>query len=355
MHLYNPAIFNRPEFDSAQIAELKRIINGASKVAITCHICPDGDALGSTLALCRVLRQLGKQATVITPDLITQNLAWLPGAGEIVDGNRYAEKARNIFAQADAVFCLDFNARSRIDRLQRAMEGATCPIVMIDHHLEPEMFATITLSYPHMSSTCLLLYYVLQALDLGKFLNGPTASLILTGMMTDTGNFAYNASDPAIYPVIGDLVAAGADKEALYRRLFNTFSESNLRLNGFALAEKMEVFHSQHAALITLSRDELNRFHYSKGDTEGLVNKPLSIPGVLYSCFLREEERYIKVSMRSLGSFPVDRMCADHFGGGGHRNAAGGEFYGTLDECAQLFRRIVPEYTARYITNSDNK
>lgn len=348
----NPAIFNRPQFDPAKIAKLKSIIDGAKKVAITCHICPDGDALGSTLALCRVMHKLDKQATVITPDLITQNLAWLPGANEIVDGNRYAERARNIFAQADAVFCLDFNARTRIDRLQRALGAATCPVVMIDHHLEPENFATVTLSYPELSSTCLLLYYVLQALDYDRYIDPACASLILTGMMTDTGNFSYNASDPATYPVIGELIAAGADKEMLYRRLFNTFSESNLRINGYALAEKMEVMHSQHAALITLSRNDLNRFHYAKGDTEGLVNRPLSIPGITYSCFLREEERYIKVSMRSLGSFPVDKLCAEHFGGGGHRNAAGGEFYGTLDECAELFRRIVPEYTAKYITGT---
>ena len=153
---------------------------------------------------------------------------------------------------------------------------------------------------------------------------------------------------------MSELLKKGADRDRLYSRLFNTFSANCLRLNSYALLNKMELFESKGAALITLSREELNRFHYSKGDTEGLVNRPLSIPGIRYSAFLREESDFVKVSMRSVGDFPVNLLCSEHFGGGGHLNAAGGEFAGTLDEAAELFRSLVDENYSKYIANSNN-
>lgn len=335
--------------DNGTIAKLRQFIGQARKAVITCHISPDGDALGSSLALRHVLESLGVATSVITPDLMPKTLMFLPEADTIIDGNRYADRARIIFGDADLVFCLDFNARSRIDRLQTALDKAVCPKVMIDHHLEPEPFADITVSHPELSSTCVLLYHLLEQLGYDSQIDSTAATLILAGMMTDTGNFAYSASDPDLYIVVSELMRKGARKEWLYKQLFNTCSESSLRINGYALAEKMEVFPEQHAALITLSRNELNRFHYIKGDTESLVNRPLAIPGVIYSCFMREEENYIKVSMRSVGDFPVDRLCTDHFGGGGHRNAAGGEYTGTLEKCAALFRSLMDENRKKYI------
>lgn len=176
---------------------------------------------------------------------------------------------------------------------------------------------------------------------------------MLAGMMTDTGNFAYNCNDPELYVVVAELVKKGADKAQLYRQLFNTESEHCIRLNSYALYRKMEVFGDHGAALIVLSRDELNRFHYTKGDTEGLVNRPLAIPGVIYSCFLREESDMVKVSMRSVGDFPVNEVCKEHFGGGGHLNAAGGEYYGPLDKCAELFRSLLDTNYEKYIKRNN--
>lgn len=335
--------------DTETIDRLHRLLQHTRRAVLTCHISPDGDALGSTLALRRVLETMGIEAVVITPDLLPKTLAFLPGADTVVDGNRYADRARQLFARADLVFCLDFNARPRIDRLQAALDCATAPKVMIDHHLEPEPFADIIISHPELSSTCVLLYHLLEQAGYDKYIDSTAATLILAGMMTDTGNFAYSADDPDLYIVVSELMRKGARKEWLYKQLFNTLSESSLRINGYALAEKMEVYHDEHAALITLSRDELNRYHYVKGDTESLVNRPLAIPGVVYSCFMREEENYIKVSMRSIGDLPVDRLCTDHFNGGGHRNAAGGEYRGSLDECAALFRSLMSENRKKYI------
>ena len=215
--------------------------------------------------------------------------------------------------------------------------------------INPGDFADPVISYPQMSSTCMLLFRVLCRLELFNLIDKDTASCLLAGMMTDTGNFAYNANDPDAYIIEAELVKKGADKVDLYNRLLNTVSENCLRLTSYAMLEKMEIFNDFHAALICLTRDELNRFHYVKGDTEGLVNRPLAVPGIVYSAFLREEDGYVKVSMRSLGDFPVNKLCNEHFGGGGHLNAAGGEFAGTLEECAELFRSLLPENKRKYI------
>ena len=338
--------------DQKQIARLKQLLEHATKAVITCHISPDGDALGSSLALCRVLMNMSIDAKVITPDSVSANLQFLPGAKDIVDGNRYSDYARTLFCDADVVFCLGFNAPSRIDRLATALNASKSPKVLIDHHLDPADFTDVTISHPEMSSTCMLLFRVLCRLELFDLIDKTAAELILAGMMTDTGNFSYNASDPEIYIIVSELLKKGANKDILYKRLFNTFSESSLRINGYALAEKMELFADEHAALITLSREELNRFHYSKGDTEALVNRPLAIPGVVYSCFLREEDGYVKVSMRSVGDFPVDKLCNEYFGGGGHRNAAGGEYRGSLEQCAELFRSLLKRNRELYIDKS---
>lgn len=339
--------------DQKQIARLKQLLEHARKAVITCHISADGDALGSSLALSRVLTNMGIEAKVITPDSVSANLQFLPGAKDIVDGNRYADYARTLFTSADVVFCLDFNDRKRIDRLANALNASKAPKVLVDHHLDPEDFTDVTISHPEMSSTCMLLFRILCRLELFDLIDKTAAELLLAGMMTDTGNFAYNASDPEIYIIVSELLKKGADKDKLYKHLFNTFSESSLRICGYALAEKMEVFPQEHAALITLTRDELNRFHYSKGDTESLVNRPLAIPGIIYSCFMRQEDGYVKVSMRSTGDFPVDKLCSEYFGGGGHLNAAGGEFPGTLDECADLFRSLLERNRQLYIEKSN--
>lgn len=330
------------------IEQLRTLVDGARRIVLTCHISPDGDALGSTLAFQRVLTALGHDCRIITPDSVAPSLAFLPGTKDIIDANRNFEFARTTFLFANLVVCMDFNARSRVDRLQPILDAARAPKVLIDHHLYPEPFTQLTISRPEQSSTSVLLYRVLHALGWTEYIDATAATLILAGMMTDTGNFSYNATDPELYVIVADLLRRGADKEMLYKRLFNTSPESALRICGYALAERLEVFGTHHASLITLDREDLNRFHYAKGDTESLVNRPLAIPGVVYSCFLREEDGFVKVSMRSVGDFPVDKLCSEYFNGGGHRNAAGGEFKGTLDECAALFRSLLDENSDRY-------
>ena len=340
--------------DEKSVRRLKELIDDSEKILIISHTAPDGDAIGSSLAAMHVLMSIGKDARVLVPDQPLANLRNLPGAKEITDACRYPDFAAKLFDESDLVLCLDFNEPKRVDRVAPLLESCKAPKVLIDHHLHPSDFAEVSISHPEMSSTCYLLFRVLCRLELFNFIDKNAAECLLAGIMTDTGNFSYNCSDPELYIVVSELLKKGADRDRQNSRQFNTFSANCLRLNSYALLNKMELFESKGAALITLSREELNRFHYSKGDTEGLVNRPLSIPGIRYSAFLREESDFVKVSMRSVGDFPVNLLCSEHFGGGGHLNAAGGEFAGTLDEAAELFRSLVDENYSKYIANSNN-
>ncbi len=327
--------------DNNKIKELSRIIAGCKRVAITCHIAPDGDAIGSSLAMYHLLTDLGKEVHVVTPDMFAQNMYYLPGAKDIVIYSRYPEFAAQLIEEADLIFCLDYNAIKRVDKVGQHIMDSAALKVMIDHHLNPENFPSLVISHPEESSTCILLFKVLCALGFVPLINRTIASCIYTGMMTDTGNFSYNSNKPEIYEVIARLVEAGINKDELYRHIVNTSTISRLRLNGYAVSQKMEVFKSHHAALITLTRDELNEYDYKKGDTESLVNIPLQLEDVTYSVFLREEEHYIKVSTRSKGTFPVNKLCEKFFNGGGHLNAAGGEFEGTMEECIAQFKEAM--------------
>lgn len=345
---------SKTRFDDKALGEFKSALSTARQIVITCHLSPDGDALGSSLGLKCVLKRLNPTARthIITPDEPTRTLSFLPEYTSITAYSSHPIKSASLIHQADVIVCLDFNELARTDLLKPYLAQASATKILVDHHLNPENFAHIQFSFPDKCATCMLLFELLEASRCEEYISKDAADCLLAGMMTDTGDFSYNVSDAYIYTVIGKLIDKGADKGRLTHLLFNTFSETNLRIQGFALAKRMDVFNEEHAALITLDREDLNLFGYHKGDTEGLVNKPLAIPGILYSCYLRQETGYIKVSMRSLGDFPVNKVCSDYFGGGGHLNAAGGEFYGTMDECVSTFKKILSENLKKYIEPS---
>lgn len=341
--------------DTKSINKLKRALDDADNIVAVTHTNPDGDAIGSTTAFRAVMQRLGKNVNILSPDMVPDSLRSVPGAKDVIDATKYPDFAAQLIEKADLIVCLDFNDLKRIDRLGEFIEKAEAPKVLIDHHLHPGNFPTISISRPEMSSTCFLLFKVICALEMFDYIDRAAATSLLTGMMTDTGNFSYNCSDPEIYIVVAELIRKGADKEKIYREQFETHSLNSIRLNAYALYENMEVSEQFGCAMISLSRNELNRFHYSKGDTEGLVNRPLAIPGIVVSAFLREEDGFVKVSMRSLGNVPANEICSEYFYGGGHMNASGGEFPGSLSECKELFRSIMPEIFARYISKSNRK
>lgn len=330
--------------DETSIKALQVALQHADTIVITCHTSPDGDAVGSSLGLMHVLNATGRTARVILPDPAPSTLRFLPGVKDATVYSKYPDYATELLNSADLLFCLDFNEIKRTGDFADVLQTVTCRKVMIDHHLHPDDFADIKISYPDVSSTSMLVFRTICRLGLLDLVDKQAAECIFTGMMTDTGNFSYNSNDPDLYIVIAELMRKGIDKDRIYSLAMNNKSTDSLRLNAYAILERMQIFAEHRAAVITLSRDELNRFHYHRGDTESLVNQPLSSPDVTYSVFLREEDNYIKVSCRSKGDFPVNKICKDHFGGGGHLNAAGGEFAGTLEQCRQLLIDVMPEY-----------
>ncbi len=334
-----PIIYN-------QLIEASRtLLSAARNVVITCHMTPDGDAIGSSLGLAWTLADKGKRVTVVTPDTPPHTLNFLPGICNVYIASRLQDGARAILEGADLVFCLDYNGLKRVDRLAPAIEASPAPRIMIDHHLDPEPMADVVISHPECSSTCVLLYHFLRQLGYADHIGTEAATCIYTGMLTDTGNFSYNSNSPDLYLIIAELLEKGLDKDAVYTRVWNTNSEQRIRICGYAECHKMTLMNGGRAALITLSRRELDEFGYVKGDTEGLVNRPLSIPGVVYSVYLREDEAdYVKVSMRSVGDFPVNKICEEQFGGGGHLNAAGGEFNGSLSAAVECLLKVLPAY-----------
>ena len=329
--------------DERTIERLRALINGVQRIAITCHKSPDGDALGSSLALCHVLRRLGKQAVVVTPDMAPKALEFIPGVRELVVFTKHEARARRELTEAQLIFCLDYNSLHRIDRLGEIIEPLKTSRVLIDHHLDPDDAFDVAISVPEASSTCELVFRVLMQLGLLRLVDRHAASCLYVGLLTDTGGFAYSCDNPEFYEVLAALMRRHFDRIGLYNKALNTFSENSVRLQGYAISEKMQIFHDHGCALITLDKDELARFNYSRGDTETLVNKPLAIPEVYWTVFLREDADRIKVSCRSQGDFSVSDICSRYFNGGGHQNAAGGELACTMDEAVALFHRVLDE------------
>ncbi|MBD5314314.1 MAG: bifunctional oligoribonuclease/PAP phosphatase NrnA [Bacteroides sp.] len=326
------------------IETVRQLVLTSKDIVITCHVSPDGDALGSSCALWFVLKALGKTVNIVTADCAPRTLQFLPGVRDIVAATRQGDRAHELLSKADLIFCMDFNDPERVDRLTDALTNSKARKVVIDHHLDPRIEADVIISHPEVSSTSALLYIFFWQAGWTRYLNRSSAACIYTGMMTDTGNFSYNSNDPDLYLIIYDLMRKGIDKDNLYKLVMNTSSESRVRIMGYG-QYRMQILPDHRAAIIMLNSAELREFDYNKGDTEGLVNIPLSIPDVTYSVFLREDDKNcVKVSMRSKGEFSVSRICEENFGGGGHTNAAGGEFHGPLEQALDKLLEIIPNY-----------
>lgn len=337
----------------ANIDKVETYFERAGKLVIVTHVSPDGDALGSSLGLYHFLSSQGKTVNVIVPNAFPDFLRWMPGAKDIIRYDKYAEFADKLIGEADVICCLDFNALSRIDKMSKVVGEAPGRKVMVDHHLDPEPFCNVTISHPEISSTSELVFRLICRMGCFDDISFEGAECIYTGMMTDTGGFTYNSNSREIYFIISELLSKGIDKDEIYRRVFNTYSEGRLRLMGYVLYEKMQVFAQFRSALIWLAKAEQGQFQYMKGDTEGFVNMPLQIKGICFSVFLREdtEKNMIKVSLRSVGKFPCNKVAAEFFNGGGHLNASGGEFYGTMDEAIELFKRALVKYENLLLQN----
>lgn len=333
-------------FKASDIDQLKSIICDNNLFVLTCHAGPDGDALGSTLGMANYLVTLGKEAVVIVPDAYPDFLAWMPGAQDVVRFDKYREKAELMIAAADVIFAMDYNALNRVDGMGELIGKSKSVKVLVDHHLQPDNFCNLNFSYPQLSSTCEVVFRLIYAMGGYDQLTKAACECIYAGMMTDTGCFSYGPCTQDVYLIISLLMQKEINKDRIYNKVFNNYSEGRLRLMGYVLYEKLRVFPEYHAALITLSREEMARFNFNKGDSEGLVNIPLQMKGIYFSAFLREdtEKDLIRVSLRSQGTFPCNKFAATYFNGGGHLNASGGQHDGTLQEAVEIFEKALGEF-----------
>lgn len=316
----------------------------SDNIVIIPHKDPDGDAIGSSLAWKDVLSSKGYSVSVVCPNEITQTLAWMKGFDDIVIYKTQMELAQEILKGAKCLIFLDFNNTSRIGAVGDEIQKLNVPRLTVDHHPYPqEGIADFLISDTSVSSTCELSFSVFR--ELGWTISLEAAECLYTGIMTDTGLLNHNSSRPEIYHIVAELIGKGVDKEKIHNKLFQSNSLSRARLFGHALCNKLEILPSEKVGLISLTQKELDEFDYQLGDTEGLVNEPLAIKGVeIAALFTEKNENIVKISFRSIGDIAVNKFSEQYFNGGGHKNAAGGKFKGTLSAAIKTFKSTVEDY-----------
>jgi len=325
------------------IKELIDLLNKSKQIVIVTHWSPDGDAMGSSLGLYNYLIQKQHRVTVITPNDYPSFLFWMQGNDTVIDFSINPDLAKTAVEKAELIFCLDFNTLSRIEALGEEVRKSKAKKCIIDHHLQPEDFADYMLHTVKTSSTCELIYDFIVLMGDKELINKDVANCLYAGIMTDTGSFRFPSTSPQTHRVVADLIEAGAEHSEIHNRIYDNNTEDKLRLLGYSFVEKLVVLKQYGTAFFSLSNEELNRFNYRKGDTEGLVNYALSIEGIHFGVFIVERDGKVKMSFRSKGKFDVNKFARTHFKGGGHANAAGGISELSLDDTIAKLISLLPD------------
>lgn len=331
---------------SEQISAVKQLLNSPKKIVVVPHKNPDGDAIGSTLGLMHYLKQLNHDVTVIAPNDYPDFLRWIPGEDLILKFDAQTEVSTQLIAGTDIIFTLDFNALYRTgDTMAQVLETASALKIMIDHHQQPDDYATYMYSDVTMSSTCEMVYNFIEMLDGTSKITADVATCLYVGIMTDTGSFRFRSTTSRTHHVIANLIDKGANNTEIHNQVYDTNSFNRLQLLGQAL-QNLKTVPEFNTAYITLSQEELDKNQFKKGDTEGVVNYALSLKGVVLAAIFIENkaEDIIKISLRSKGDFSVNLLSRAHFNGGGHTNAAGGRSTDTLEKTVEKFISILPNY-----------
>ena len=326
------------------------LIERSSYAVICVHVNPDGDAIGSALALKHYLERKGKQATVIVPNIFPDFLKWLPGADSILiqTNAKHQEQIKAAIDGTDLVIVCDLNQPNRLAGLEEPIMQSPKPRILIDHHLDPDKnFCQFIISEPEMCATGEVICWLLSQVGELDDISLDEATCLYAAMMCDTGAFSFNSNRPVVFGYISRLLARGIDKDQIYRNVFYTASEARLRLQGYLLYVNMKVLHNRHTAIMTLTNKERHRFKVKNGDTEGIVNIPLTMLGIRLSIFINEDTEHpgmMKLSLRSVDDFPCDQMASRFFGGGGHKNASGGKLQCPMDEAVEKVMAAIESY-----------
>lgn len=316
------------------------------RAVIVSHTNPDGDAVGSSLAWAGALRALGHEATCVVPNKYPYFLDWMPGIEDVVVFRNDTEgRAQRAIAEADLIFCLDFNALSRLEILSDTLAAnTTARRILIDHHLSPAEGFDLMFSYPGASSTCYIMYRLIEALFGTETITQQMAEALYVGMMTDTGNFAFSSLTPGLFRAVATLVERGVHIPTVYNNVYNAYTEGRARLFGYAINRKMQLIEEGTVAYMSLMEHEMRRFGFQQGDSEGFVNYALTIKKMKMSAMFLAHRKFIRVSLRSRGDVDVNLFARKYFNGGGHKNAAGGKSYVSMEETIAHYVRSVREF-----------
>ena len=325
--------------------QIEAAIKSASNIVITAHKSADGDSIGSSLGLLYFIERLGKKATICHPDKAPGFLYWLDTSSILLMDDTHDEVANKI-AEADLIFCLDYNAISRVGAdMQPLLEASEVQKIMIDHHLDPEDFPTITVSETGASSTSELIVELIEQSGNIDLLDEKIGTPLYLGILTDTGSFRFNSVKPRTHEVLAKLLASGVEHHLIHEKLSDNNTETRLRLQGFAMSEKLEVLYENNVGVIGLSKEELAKYKYQKGDTDNLANLVLTIKGMKAAIVFTERDGIMKISFRSKGADnPVNVLAKEHFNGGGHANASGGMSDLSVKETLDKLKQLIPQY-----------
>jgi len=328
-----------------KIKALKTLLSEKKNIVITIHRGPDGDAMGSALGLYNILLQNGHNVSIISPNDYASFLHWLPGNEKVIVFTKQENKAIEETQNADLIFLLDFGQMNRLDTYANVVANANAKKVMIDHHQEPdESISDILFSDVTACATAQIVFEIIDSLDWKYLINKEVAECLYTGIMTDTGSFKYSSTTERTHHIIAELIGKGANNSKIHDLVYDNFSENRVKLLGYCLYQKLLFFKENNSAIISLTAEELERFNFQKGDTEGVVNYALTIEDVIFAVFIAEKEGMVKLSLRSKGDFKVNEIAKKYFNGGGHMNAAGGISDVSVEKTIEILKKIFEEY-----------
>jgi bifunctional oligoribonuclease and PAP phosphatase NrnA len=313
-------------------------------IVIVSHRNPDGDAMGASCALYNYFLGLGHRVNLVVPNNYPQFLNWLPNIKDTLVYEWHKTRCNTVFKSCDILFAVDFNDLSRIREFQEQLVPVNCYKILIDHHPDPGDFADLSISDTRVSSSSELVYLFLKSLKTQAIINTDIAECLYTGIMTDTGCFSFNSSQRQTFEIVGDLIDLNIDKDKIYSLVYNNFSIDRMRLMGYCLHEKMTYLPQYNTAFIELTQEDIKKYNFKVGDSEGFVNIPLSIKGVILSVLFTEKDDVVKLSLRSKGSFAVNKIAREYFNGGGHFNAAGGESELSIKKTIDKFVSLLDIY-----------
>lgn len=322
--------------------KLKILIEKPKKVVITTHRSPDGDAMGSSLAMSLLLKKIGHTVNVITPNNYANFLHWIPGNEDVIIYEESKEEAERITKHSDLIFLMDLNHISRVADFRHSINDSNAKKILIDHHQDPDMgIADIIFSDPKACSTAQLVYEIINTMKLNCHIDKSIAECIYTGIMTDTGSFKYPSTTARTHKIVSELISIGANNTKIHDLVYDNSSANRMKLLGYCLNEKLLLYPENNSAIISLNSKELVRFRFQQGDTEGIINYALAIKGIRFAVFVVEKEGIVKLSLRSKGNFKVNEIANKYFQGGGHTNAAGGISQVSVNETIKNIEDII--------------